>query len=384
MAETNALPADTALPGWLSSLPPTVQPYAMLARWDRPVGIWLLWLPCVIGLAFARLRSGAGLHLVDFAWALLFLIGAIAMRGAGCTWNDITDRDIDGEVERTAKRPLPAGLVTLGEAHIFLGIQLAVGFLVWLCLPGDAKIVALLSIPLVVVYPYMKRFIWWPQAWLGATFNWGVFVGVATAGLIGVPTLILYIGLAFWTVGYDTIYALQDREDDALVGVKSTARLFGKHAVLYSFFFYIGAAALIAAAAALQGAGRMGAITALAFLFHATTQVTRLRGSAERHALAVFKSNVWAGTLVALGFSIAAMLPEPKTKSLFAEPEIVQGGKPDKVKLPFGLEIRKDGRKRPGETWMLSDVRRALAKDGIAVPEPAPDQPDATESPPTE
>ncbi|MEZ5998966.1 MAG: 4-hydroxybenzoate octaprenyltransferase [Hyphomonas sp.] len=291
MAETNALPADTALPGWLSSLPPVVQPYAMLARWDRPVGIWLLWLPCIIGLGFARLRSGSGLHLVDFLWALLFLAGAIAMRGAGCTWNDITDRDIDAEVERTARRPLPAGIVTLREAYIFLGAQLGVGFLVWLLLPGDAKIVALLSLLLVAPYPFMKRITWWPQAWLGATFNWGALVGVATAGVLGAPSILLYVGLALWTIGYDTIYALQDREDDALVGVKSTARLFGKHAVIYSFFFYLGAAALIAAAAALQGAGRVGAVTALAFLFHAALQVGRLRGaSAERNALAVFKS----------------------------------------------------------------------------------------------
>lgn len=368
MSETQFTPADSALPGWLSSLPAWVRPYAMLARWDRPVGIWLLYLPCLVGLAFARIRTG--LYIDDVLWAVLFLIGAIAMRGAGCTWNDITDRDFDAQVERTALRPLPAGLVTLREAHIFLGVQLAVGFLVWLCLPGDAKIVALLSIPLVVAYPFMKRFTWWPQAWLGATFNWGVLVGVATAGTVGFPAVILYIGLGFWTVAYDTIYALQDREDDALVGVKSTARLFGRHAVLYSFCFFIGAAALIAAASAMQGAGRMGAITSLAFLAHATAQVSRLKKHGEGAALAVFKSNVWTGAMVAFGLTLAAMLPEPAPRSLFAESEIVPAGKPDKVSLPFGLELQtRHAKSRADNLWLAGDIRRTLERDGFVFPD---------------
>ena len=373
MTETHLTPADSALPGWLSSLPPSVRPYAMLARWDRPVGIWLLYLPCLIGLAFARIKTG--LFVTDIVWAILFLIGSVAMRGAGCTWNDITDRDYDAKVERTALRPIPAGLVTLREAHIFLGLQVAVGFLVWLCLPGDAKIVALLSIPLVAAYPFMKRFTWWPQAWLGATFNWGVLVGVATAGTVGFPAILLYIGLGCWTVAYDTIYALQDREDDALIGVKSTARLFGKHAVLYSFCFFIAAAALIAAASAMQGAGRMGAITSLVFLAHATTQVSRLKTHGESAALGVFKSNVWTGTMVVLGLMLAAMMPEPKPRSLFSEPEVVSSGKPDKVSLPFGLELQKrNGGNRAADLWMAGDIRRTLERDGFVFP-------DATETP---
>ena len=368
MTETPFSPADSALPGWLSSLPPSVRPYAMLARLDRPVGIWLLYLPCLVGLAFARIPTG--LYLADFLWAALFLIGAVAMRGAGCTWNDITDRDFDAKVERTALRPIPAGLVTLREAYLFLGGQLIVGFLVWLCLPGDAKIVALLSIPLVGAYPFMKRFTWWPQAWLGATFNWGVLVGVATAGTVGVPAIILYAGLGCWTVAYDTIYALQDREDDALIGVKSTARLFGKHAVLYSFCFFILAAALIAAASAMQGAGRMGAVTSLAFLAHATAQVSRLKSKGESAALVVFKSNVWTGALVAVGFTLAAMIPAPKPSTIFSEPDIVPHGKPEKVSLPFGLEL-KTGTHRGGlpETWLASDIRRTLERDGYVFPD---------------
>lgn len=371
MTETQISPADSALPGWLSSLPPGMRPYAMLARWDRPVGIWLLYLPCLIGFAFERIKTG--LYITDIVWAVLFLIGAIAMRGAGCTWNDITDRDFDAKVERTALRPIPAGLVTLREAHIFLGAQLAVGFLVWLFLPADAKIVALLSIPLVAAYPFMKRVTWWPQAWLGATFNWGALVGAAVAGTLGFPVILLYVGLACWTVAYDTIYALQDREDDALIGVKSTARLFGKHAALWSFGFFIIAAALIAAASGIQGAGRMGAVTSLAFLSHATAQISRLKRRGEGVALAVFKSNVWTGALVALGLVLAAMTPEPPPRTIFSGPEIVPEGKPDKVSLPFGLELRKSGQKSsPRETWLMTDIRRILERDGFIFPE-APD-----------
>nr|WP_321362347.1 4-hydroxybenzoate octaprenyltransferase [uncultured Hyphomonas sp.] len=374
MTETLISPADSALPGWLSRLPPGMRPYAMLARWDRPVGIWLLYLPCLIGLAFERVRTG--LYLTDFIWAVLFLIGAVAMRGAGCTWNDITDRDIDAKVERTALRPLAAGLVSLREAHVFLGIQLAVGFLVWLCLPGDAKIIALLSIPLVAAYPFMKRVTWWPQAWLGATFNWGALVGVAVAGSIGFPAILLYIGLGCWTVAYDTIYALQDREDDAMIGVKSTARLFGNHAALYSFGFFIIAAALIAAASGLQGAGRMGAVTSLAFLGHTTSQISRLHRHGEDVALAVFKSNVWTGALVAAGLTLSAMMPAPTPSTIFSGPEIVPDGKPDKVSLPFGLELKK-GPHQPGlqETWLASEVRRTLERDGYVFPD-APETPD--------
>ncbi|MCA8902896.1 MAG: UbiA family prenyltransferase, partial [Hyphomonas sp.] len=178
---------------------------------------------------------------------------------------------------------------------------------------------------------------------------------------------------------YDTIYAHQDKEDDALIGVKSTALLFGKRAVLFSFFFYLGAAALIAAAAAMYGAGRLGAVTALAFLLHAATQVGRLKATGNAEALAVFKSNVWAGALVAGGLALAAMVPESKPKSIFADPEIVGEAEPDKVQLPFGLELHRKSQMPEGETWMLSDISRSLAKDGITIPDP-----DATETDPEE
>jgi 4-hydroxybenzoate polyprenyltransferase len=259
--------------------------------------------------------------------------------------------------------------VSLGNAYGFLGLQLFIGFLVWMALPGDAKIVALLSLPLVAAYPFMKRLTWWPQAWLGATFNWGVLVGAATAATINLPSIVLYVGLALWTVAYDTIYALQDREDDAMMGVKSTARLFGDRAVLGALCFHLGAAALIAVAAATNGAGRTGALTALAFLLHGLWQTFRLKVTNEQNALGVFKSNVWAGGIIALGFLIAAMAPERKQSTLYADEEIVQGNRADTYDLPwFDLRVSKEDPRR--KTWFATDTRRALELEGIPVPEP--------------
>lgn len=304
--KSRSIPLDSALPDWLRQLPDQSRPYAALARWDRPVGIWLLLLPCWIGLALMRVP--AGFQWIDLIWIILFAIGAIAMRGAGCTWNDIRDRDIDSQVSRTAARPLPAGDVTLSEAYMFLAAQLGVGFLVWIFLPFDAKIVALLAIPLVAAYPYMKRITWWPQAWLGFTFNFGALVGAATATSVTGATVVLYLGLVCWTVAYDTIYAMQDREDDALVGVKSTARLFGDKVLTGVFVFHMAATALIFLGAYFAGAGRIGAVMALAFLGHGIWQVSTLSKDREANSLAMFKSNVWAGAIIVAGLTIAALL----------------------------------------------------------------------------
>ncbi len=369
--EAFSYPADTALPGWLESLPAGWRPYAMLARLDRPVGIWLLFLPCVIGLAFQRLSGG--LFLADLAWAVLFLIGAAVMRGAGCTWNDITDRDFDAKVSRTARRPIPSGAVTLKQAYTFLLVQLGIGFAVWLLLPGDAKITALLALPLVAVYPFAKRVTWWPQAWLGLTFNWGVLVGAATASVITGPVYILYFGLVLWTVAYDTIYALQDREDDALIGVRSTARLFGKRAVLISFCFHMGAAALIALAGMFNDAGRIGAFTALVFLVHGLWQTMTLKTQGEKAALRVFKSNVWAGALVAAGFLFAALLPERAPESIFAAPAVAPPERAEAVSLPFGFELRRKPEPK-SDVWLVREIRAAMELRGL--------DPDATETPP--
>lgn len=306
-AETpQPVPADSALPEWLTRLPDRARPYAALARWDRPVGIWLLLLPCWIGLV--QMRIPTGLQAIDIAWFILFAIGAIAMRGAGCTWNDISDRDVDAKVARTANRPLPSGQVELIQAYGFLAAQLAVGFLVWLFLPGDAKLVALLAIPLVAAYPFMKRITWWPQAWLGFTFNWGVLVGAATASSVTGASVVLYLALVLWTIAYDTIYALQDKEDDSMVGVKSTARLFGDKVLTGVFVFHLCATALIVLGCYFAGAGRMGALIGLVFLGHGLWQVTYLAGDKTERALGVFKSNVWAGAIMLTGLIIAALI----------------------------------------------------------------------------
>ena len=231
---------------WVNRSPLSLRPYLQLSRLDRPVGYWLLALPGWIGLAFASLSHGfAG---SDIKWAILILIGAIAMRGAGCTYNDIVDQDLDAQVERTALRPLPAGTVTTKQAWIWLFAQCAVGLIVLLCLPRLAQIISLCSIPLVAAYPFMKRITWWPQVWLGMTFNWAVLVAYAVkTNAISLPLFILYAGLIFWTVGYDTIYACQDIEDDMKIGVKSTARRFGRHkrfAVLVCYLAFFGLGAL--------------------------------------------------------------------------------------------------------------------------------------------
>ena len=351
-----AVPADSALPGWLARLPAAWRPYAMLARLDRPVGVWLLFLPCVMGLGFARIP--AGFQPIDLLWFMLFLIGAIVMRGAGCTWNDITDKDFDAKVARTAARPIPSGAVSVKQAYTFLLAQLAIGFLIWLALPWDAKIAALLALPLVAIYPYTKRVTWWPQAWLGLTFNWGVLVGAATADVITGPVYILYFGLVLWTIAYDTIYALQDREDDALIGVRSTARLFGERAVLISFGFHTGAAALIALAAYAQGAGRLGALTALLFLAHGAWQAMTLKTSGEGKALSMFKANVPAGAIVAVGFLIAAFFPADTSSRLFAE----GAPAPAETSVP--------------DTWLVSDLQRALEAEAAKRLDPAETRPD--------
>jgi 4-hydroxybenzoate polyprenyltransferase len=337
-----SFPADTALPGWLGSLPATWRPYAMLARLDRPVGIWLLYLPCLIGLLFQRLSSGP--QLVDLGWAALFFIGAVVMRGAGCTWNDITDRGIDAKVARTALRPIPSGAITVPQAYKFLFAQLAIGFAVWLLLPADAKITALLALPLVAV-------------------------GAATASVITGPVYLLYFGLGLWTIAFDTIYALQDREDDALIGVRSTARLFGKRAVLFSFCFHMGAAALIALAAAFNDAGRIGALTALAFLMHGLWQAMILKTRGEAAALGVFKSNVWAGALVAAGFLIAAIASGRAPQSTILEPVSAPSEQASSKALPFGLEVLRERPPKP-EVRFARDIRRAMELRGLDPDDP--------------
>ncbi|WP_084395990.1 4-hydroxybenzoate octaprenyltransferase [Henriciella aquimarina] len=303
--EERSAPADSALPDWLVSLPDQLRPYAALARLDRPIGTWLVLIPTLVALAYTRIPTG--FYWIDIWWQVLFAIGAVVMRGAACTWNDITDREYDAQVERTAKRPLPSGEVSVRNAYIFLAILLLIGFIAWLCLPLDAKVVALLAIPLIAAYPFMKRITWWPQAWLGFTINWGVLVAAATALHVSFATLFLFFGFAAWTVAYDTIYAMQDEEDDALIGVKSTARLMGDRVIVGAFSFYVIAGAFFAAATAVTGATRIGALAVIAFLVHTIWQVHTLNRD-RNTALMVFRSNAWAALILLVGFTLAALI----------------------------------------------------------------------------
>ena len=299
-----ASPADAVRGSWVASAPAFARPYLQLSRYDRPAGFWLLGLPCIIGLALARIP--AGFVPADALLGLLFAIGAIAMRGAGCTYNDILDRDIDAKVARTALRPLPSGAVSLKQAWAWLLLQCLVGLGVLLCLPDFAKLVALGAIPMVALYPLMKRITWWPQVWLGLTFNWGVLVAAASVrGELTAPDLVLYAGLVLWTLGYDTIYAIQDLEDDALVGVKSTARRFGASVRPAVSIIYLLCIALCATAGWMS-AGAWGALATLPFALHLVQQAMRTDAANGRLALVLFRANRDAGVLLFAGWAFIA------------------------------------------------------------------------------
>lgn len=294
---------------WVASAPAFARPYLQLSRYDRPAGFWLLGLPCLIGLALARI--GTGFVASDALLAVLFAIGAVAMRGAGCTYNDILDRDIDAKVERTARRPLPSGAVSLRQAWVWLLVQCLVGLGVLLLLPGFAALIALGSIPMVALYPLMKRITWWPQVWLGLTFNWGVLVAAAAArDAITLPDILLYAGLVFWTLGYDTIYAIQDREDDALIGVRSTARRFGDHikpavTVIYAI------TSLLALVAGWFAGGLAGALGVTPFVLHLGQQAVRLDPADGALALSLFRANRDAGLLLLVSWAFIAAFISP-------------------------------------------------------------------------
>jgi 4-hydroxybenzoate polyprenyltransferase len=302
-------PTDALKRHWTDALPRAWRPYAQLSRLDRPIGWQLLLAPCLMGLAVARTSEGFASD--DARLASAFLIGAIAMRGAGCTYNDILDRDIDAKVARTRLRPLPSGAVTMRAAWLWLLAQCLVGLAALLMLPRFAQIIALIALPLVALYPLMKRITWWPQAWLGLVFSWGALVGAAAAspaGAMPLAAIALYAGCVLWTIGYDTIYALQDREDDALVGVRSTARLFAQHWRVWTGVFYLLAVALWTCAGAIAGSG---VIVALCLSLIGAVLIWPMLQSvdaAQPHtALAAFKRNALIGAAVLLAFALAPM-----------------------------------------------------------------------------
>ena len=290
---------------WVDSFAPAwARPYLRLARLDRPIGSWLLLMPCwwSVGLAAVRAREGINLwHLV------LFLVGAFAMRGAGCTWNDIVDRDLDARVERTRSRPIPSGQVTVAAAAAFLALQALVGLAVLLQFNRFTIYVGLASLTVVAVYPFMKRITYWPQIVLGLAFSWGALMGwPATFARLDPPALLLYAGAISWVIGYDTIYAHQDREDDALIGIKSTALLFRERTKPMLALFYALAVALIALAGFSAGAGLIFALGLLAFALHLAWQIARLDVEDPVNCLAVFKSNRDAGLILFAGLVLDA------------------------------------------------------------------------------
>jgi 4-hydroxybenzoate polyprenyltransferase len=284
---------DTRAPLWS-------RPYLRLSRLDRPIGSWLLLMPCWWSAALA---AGMAHDLKQLPLILvLFLVGAFAMRGAGCTWNDITDRDLDAQVERTRSRPIPAGQVSVPQAAAFLVLQALVGLLVLLQFNRFAVGCGIASLIIVAVYPFMKRITYWPQIVLGLAFSWGALMGFAvTFGRIDATALVLYAGSIAWVIGYDTIYAHQDAEDDALIGIKSTALLFGARTRPALIVFYGLAVALIAVALALAGAGWMAWIGLAAFAVHLVSQIERIEIGDPKLCLRIFKSNRNAGLLLFAG-----------------------------------------------------------------------------------
>jgi len=278
--------------GWVERLPERWRDYATLARWDRPIGTWLLLLPCWWGQALAGPLPSPWLM-------LLFAIGAVAMRGAGCTVNDLTDRAFDRQVARTRNRPLASGRLGTREALLFIAAQCLVGLLVLTALNWSAILIAFASVPLIVIYPFMKRITYWPQAFLGITFNWGVLVGyAAVSGALELPALLLYAAGFFWTLGYDTLYAHQDKEDDALIGVKSTALLLGAATPRWLLLFYGTTLTLLIAAGMLAGKGVLFYLMLVPVAWLLLRQVRELRLDEPADCLARFRANRDVGLVV--------------------------------------------------------------------------------------
>ena len=302
-----AVVAD-ATGNWVDSRAPQwSRPYLRLARLDRPIGSWLLLMPCWWSVALAAGVAGDVTSLpLD---VVLFLVGAFAMRGAGCTWNDITDRDLDALVERTRSRPIPAGQVSIAGALIFLVLQALIGLVVLLQFNRFAIATGIASLLIVAIYPFMKRITWWPQVVLGLAFSWGALMGFAvTFGRIDMPAIALYAGSIAWVIGYDTIYAHQDAEDDALIGIKSTARLFGARTHRALLGFYGLAVVLIGAALWLAVARLPAWIGLVAFAAHLAWQIRKLDISDPALCHRLFLSNRDAGLLLFAGLLLDAVM----------------------------------------------------------------------------
>lgn len=307
MSDATARVAD-ATGNWVDrSAPLWSRPYLRLSRFDRPIGSWLLLMPCWWSAALA---SGVAHDLHQLPKMItLFFIGAFVMRGAGCTWNDITDRDLDAKVERTRSRPIPAGQVTAKRALAFLVLQALIGLVVLLQFNGFAIATGIASLVIVAAYPFMKRITYWPQTVLGLAFSWGALMGFAVVfGRIDATALVLYAGSICWVIAYDTIYAHQDTEDDALIGIKSTALLFGARTQSALMLFYGLAVVLIGTALVLAGAGWPAWLGLAVFAAHLVQQIIRIDIHDPALCLRLFKSNRDAGLLLFAGLLADAVM----------------------------------------------------------------------------
>ncbi len=301
MAATPDIVPDSERRGLIGALPPRLRPYASLMRLDRPIGTWLLYWPCAWSVALA----GVGARWVLFLWLAL---GAFAMRSAGCVYNDIIDRELDRRVERTRLRPLASRRVSLRSAWILVALLCLIGLLVLVQLKVVAALIALASLALVVVYPFMKRITWWPQAWLGLVFSWGALVGwPAVTGSLEWPAILLWLGSIAWVIGYDTLYAIQDIEDDALVGVKSSARRLGDKAPLGITIFYALALILWGAVIWAVRPEWLALLTLVPAAFHLANQAIRADPRDGDLALRLFRSNRTCGLLVFLAMLVVGV-----------------------------------------------------------------------------
>lgn len=300
---------DAPKGNWVDTVaPPAWRPWLRLSRADRPIGTWLLLLPCWWGIGLAMMADGP--RWLDLWIAIACGIGALVMRGAGCTWNDITDRDIDDKVARTRSRPLPSGQVTLRGAYGWLVAQGLVGFAILLTLDPAAIWMGVASLALVAIYPFAKRLTWWPQVFLGLAFNWGVMLAwAAHMGRLDAAPVVAWLAGIAWTIFYDTIYAHQDVEDDALIGVKSTARLFGENSPRILAGFAVLTVVLLAIAISLTGRNLLMAYAGLAgFAAHLAWQLRNFQPEQGAVCLRLFRSNRDAGLILALFLALAGLV----------------------------------------------------------------------------
>ncbi|WP_417270859.1 4-hydroxybenzoate octaprenyltransferase [Celeribacter sp.] len=313
--ETDGQVFDAVKGNWVDTMAPAwTRPYLRLSRADRPVGTWLLLLPTWWGALLAA--SAAGEMTLRTVWIMVAsALGAWLMRGAGCTWNDITDREIDASVARTKSRPIPSGQVSVKQALIWMGLQCLLAFFILLTFGQLAILLGIASLVPVAIYPFAKRFTWWPQVFLGLAFNWGALLAyAAVAGELTIAPVFLYLSGIAWTLFYDTIYAHQDKDDDALIGVKSTARLFGDNTALWLKRFFIVTVLLMAGAIieALSDRSLLATIIAIGapwgMGWHMVWQMSRLDINNPDTCLKLFRSNRDAGLIAALFFAASVFL----------------------------------------------------------------------------